>query len=112
VISELIAASFQGPLEIERMLSPVETDDDDTLQAFLFCAVTPVRPAHYGAFHTDAKRHSFSLNSCFSDRFLTLVAWVRANCFQMKVALRPGRHYGQTGAGQKIPLAVARGTIR
>jgi hypothetical protein len=112
VISVLITASFQGPLEIDRMLSPVETGCGGTLLAFLFCAVTPIRPAHYGAFQTDAKRNSFSLSSCFSHRSLTLVAWVRANCFQMKVALQPGRHYGQTGAGQKIPLAVARGTIR
>jgi hypothetical protein len=103
VISELIAASFQGPLEIERMLSPVETNDDGTLRAFLFCAVTPVRPAHYGAFHTDAKRHSFSLNSCFSDRFLTLVAWVRANCFRMKVALRPAGIMGQPAQAKKYP---------
>jgi hypothetical protein len=112
VISELIAASFQGPLEIDRMLSPVETGYSGTLLAFLFCAVTPIRHAHYGTFQTDAKRNSFSLSSCFSDRSLTLVAWVRANCFQMKVALRPDWHHGQTRAGQKIPLAVARGTIR
>jgi len=112
VISELIAASFQGPLEIDRMLSPGENDHDGTLLAFLFCAVTPIRPAHYDAFQTDAQRNSFSLSSCGSDRSLTLVAWVRANCFRMKVALQPGWHYGQTGAGQKIPLAVARGTLR
>jgi len=99
-------------LEIERMLSPVETGCGGTLLAFLFCAVTPIRPAHYGAFQTDAKRYSFSLSSCFGDQSLTLVAWVRANCFRMKVALRPGWHYGQTSAGQKIALAVARGTTR
>jgi hypothetical protein len=89
VISVLITASFQGPLEIDRMLSPVETGCGGTLLAFLFCTVTPIRLAHYGAFQTDAKRNSFSLSSCFSDRSLTLVAWVRANCFRMKVALRP-----------------------
>ena len=94
------------------MLSPVENDCDGTLLAFLFCAVTPIRPAHYGAFQNDAKRNSFSLSSCLSDRSLTLVAWVRANCFRVKVVLRPGWHYGQTGADQKIPLAVARGPIR
>ena len=44
------------------MLSPVETGCGGTLLAFLFCAVTPIRLAHYGAFQTDAKRYSFSLS--------------------------------------------------
>jgi hypothetical protein len=54
VISELIATSFQGPLEIERMLSPDSTISRITLQAFLFCAITSIRRAYKDAFQIGA----------------------------------------------------------
>lgn len=83
------------------MLSPVGTDHGHTVRASLFCAVTLLRHAHYGALQNSAYRDSFSLNSCLGNRCLTLVAWVRANCFQMKVALSPDWRHGQAGGRPK-----------
>jgi hypothetical protein len=54
VISELIAMSFQGPLEIEWMLSPSSKGSRVTLQAFLFCAITSIRCAYKDAFQIGA----------------------------------------------------------
>jgi len=53
-------SSFQGPLEIDRMLSPREILRIDGAKAFLFCAVTPVRRASVDAVQNDAERNSFS----------------------------------------------------
>jgi hypothetical protein len=57
VISELIATSFQGPLEIDRMLSPGGSGGSDTLEAFLCRAVTSIRPAHQVQFKPALNAH-------------------------------------------------------
>ncbi|MDB5762613.1 MAG: hypothetical protein JWQ21_1608 [Herminiimonas sp.] len=46
------------------MLSPYEIAQPDSTEAFLFCAVTPIRPAPVGAVQNGAKRDSFSQSFC------------------------------------------------
>lgn len=65
------------------MLSPDEIARDNDAEASLFCAVTPVRRAPVDAVQSNAKRDSFSQSVRSTGTTLTLVAWVRANSFQM-----------------------------
>lgn len=65
------------------MLSPGEIARGGRSWASLLCAVTPVRRAPVDAVQSDAKRDSFSRSMQHRCEFLTLVAWVRANSFQM-----------------------------
>jgi hypothetical protein len=65
------------------MLSPCEIGRMYSAEASLLCAVTPIRCTPVDAVQNDAQRDSFSQGIRTTDTTLTLVAWVRANSFQM-----------------------------